>query len=60
MRSTAAAAESGGLYGSMAHGHANRASVKNAMYDVITAHFNGEFDAATAVDEMVDAVAIAQ
>ena len=38
----------------MAHGHANRASVKNAMYDVITAHFNGEYDAATAVEEMVD------
>ena len=60
MAEFAAAAESGGLYGSMAHGHANRASVKNAMYDVITAHFNGEYDAATAVEEMVDAVAIAQ
>jgi len=60
MAEFAAAAASGNLYGSMAHGHANRASVKNAMYDVITAHFNGEYDAATAVDEMVDAVAIAQ
>lgn len=60
MAEFAAAAGSGNLYGSMAHGHANRASVKNAMYDVITAHFNGEYDAATAVDEIVDAVAIAQ
>ncbi len=60
MAELAAAAESGNLYGSMAHGHANRASVKNAMYDVITAQFNGEYDAATAVEEMVDAVAIAQ
>ncbi len=60
MAEFAAAAASGNLYGSMAHGHANRASVKNAMYDVITAHFNGEYDAATAVEEMVDAVAIAQ
>ena len=41
MAEFAAAADSGNLYGSMAHGHANRASVKNAMYDVITAHFNG-------------------
>ena len=37
----------GGLYGSMAHGHANPAAVKNAIYDVVTAHFNGEFDAVT-------------
>ncbi len=26
----------------MAHGHANPAAVKNAIYDVITRHFNGE------------------
>ena len=32
-----AAAASGNLFGSMAHGHANPASVKNAIYDVITA-----------------------
>ena len=55
-----AAAESGNLYGSMAHGHANPASVKNAMYDVITAHFNGDYDAETAVEELVSAVEIAQ
>ena len=36
---------SGTLVGSMAHGHANRAAVKNAIYDVVTAHFNGEYDA---------------
>ena len=60
MAEFASAAASGNLYGSMAHGHANRASVKNAMYDVITAHFNGEYDAQTAVEEIVDAVAIAQ
>jgi len=55
----AAASESGKLFGSMAHGHANKASVKNAIYDVITAHFNGEYDDATAVDELVDAVSLA-
>lgn len=50
----------GGLYGSMAHGHANPASVKNAIYDVVTAHFNGEFDAAMAAEELVNAVDAAQ
>ena len=55
-----AAAESGNLYGSFAHGHANIAAVKNAMYDVITAHFNGEYDSETAVEELVTAVQINQ
>jgi len=53
-----AASKSGNLFGSFAHGHANPAAVKNAMYDVITAHFNGEYDSATAVDELVTAVQI--
>lgn len=60
MADLAAAAASDNLLGSMAHGHANEASVKNAMYDVITAHFNGEYDSETAVSELVDAVEIAQ
>jgi glucose/mannose transport system substrate-binding protein len=55
-----AAAGSGNLFGSMAHGHANPASVKNALYDVITAQFNGEYDAETAVQEMVSAVELSQ
>jgi glucose/mannose transport system substrate-binding protein len=60
MADLAAAAESGNLFGSMAHGYANPASVKNAMYDVITAHFNGEYDSETAVEEMVSAVELSQ
>jgi glucose/mannose transport system substrate-binding protein len=60
MEELAAASAAGTLLGSMAHGHANRAAVKNAMYDVITAHFNGEFDAETAAAEMVTAVELAQ
>ena len=56
MADLAAAAEAGTLLGSMAHGHANRAAVKNAIYDVVTAHFNGEYDAATAAAELVNAV----
>jgi glucose/mannose transport system substrate-binding protein len=32
------------LVGSIAHGHAVPASIKNAFYDVITRHFNGQID----------------
>ena len=45
------------LVGSMAHGHAVPASIKNAFYDVITRHFNGQIDSKTAVKEMVAAAA---
>ena len=56
IKDLAEANASGHLYGSMAHGYAQPASIKNAMYDVITAHFNGEYDSATAVKELVSAV----
>lgn len=56
----AAASASGNLFGSMAHGHANPAAVKAAIYDVVTAHFNGEYDSETAVEELVSAVELAQ
>ena len=56
-----AEANSGGtLFGSMAHGHAAPAAIKNAVYDVVTAHFNGEYDAATAAEELAAAIADAQ
>ena len=52
---------SGKLFGSMAHGHAAPASVKNAVYDVVTAAFNGEYtDGATAAKALAEAVAAAQ
>ena len=41
----------------MAHGHAVPASIKNAFYDVITRHFNGQIDSKAAVKEMVAAAA---
>jgi glucose/mannose transport system substrate-binding protein len=56
----AAANTSGTLYGSMAHGHANPAAVKNAIYDVVTRHFNGELTSEAAVTELVAAVAAVQ
>jgi glucose/mannose transport system substrate-binding protein len=37
------------LVGSIAHGHAVPASIKNAFYDVITRHFNGQLDDKKAV-----------
>ncbi len=60
MADLAAAGASGSLFGSMAHGHAVPASVKNAIYDVVTAHFNGEYGATDAAAELVNAVEAAQ
>ena len=57
----AEASAAGTLFGSMAHGHAAPAAVKNAIYDVITAAFNGEYaDGAAAAAALADAVAAAQ
>ncbi|MFY7776877.1 MAG: ABC transporter substrate-binding protein [Elstera sp.] len=52
--------EKGTLYGSMAHGHANKASVKSAMYDVITSHFNRQLSTEQAVAQFPKAVAAAK
>jgi glucose/mannose transport system substrate-binding protein len=60
MADLAEANANGMLFGSMAHGHSVPAAVKNAIYDVVTAHFNGEYDAETAAQELVTAVEIAQ
>ena len=51
MADLAEANANGMLFGSMAHGHAAPAAIKNALYDVVTAEFNGEYDAATAATE---------
>ncbi len=60
MADLASAGSSGKLFGSMAHGHSVPASIKNAMYDVVTAHFNGEYDSATAAKELASAVEAAK
>jgi glucose/mannose transport system substrate-binding protein len=61
MADLAEANTAGTLYGSMAHGHAAPASVKNATYDVITAAFNGEYaDGPAAAAALAEAVAAAQ
>jgi glucose/mannose transport system substrate-binding protein len=61
MADLAAAAESGQLYGSLAHGHGAPAAVKNAVYDVVTRFWNGDIEGPdAAVQELADAVAAAQ
>ena len=52
MKDLAEAAGRGTLLGSLAHGHAAPAAAKNAFYDVITAHFNGELSDDEAVAEL--------
>jgi glucose/mannose transport system substrate-binding protein len=60
MADLADADKNGRLFGSMAHGHANPASVKNAIYDVVTRQFNGELSSEEAVSELVAAVEAAK
>jgi len=44
------------LYGSMAHGHAAPAAIKNAVYDVVTQHFNGELSSEEAAEELANSI----
>jgi glucose/mannose transport system substrate-binding protein len=61
MADLAEANTSGNLFGSMAHGHAAPAAVKNAVYDVVTAAFNGQYaDGAAAAAALASAVAAAK
>jgi len=59
MADLAKANSDGMLFGSMAHGHAAPAAVKNALYDVVTRHFNGDLSSEEAAEELaasIDAV----
>ncbi len=55
IKDLAEANKSGKLIGSLAHGHAAPASIKNAFYDVITRQFNGQIDSKKAAAEMAAA-----
>jgi glucose/mannose transport system substrate-binding protein len=55
IKDLAEANKSDRLVGSMAHGHAVPASIKNAFYDVITRQFNGQIDSKKAALEMAAA-----
>jgi glucose/mannose transport system substrate-binding protein len=48
------------LLGSIAYGYANPPAVQNAIYDVVTRHFNGQITTDEAVAEMPKAVAAAK
>ncbi len=60
MKDLAEASANGTLFGSMAHGHGAPASVKNALYDVVTSHFNGMYTSEEAAAELADAIKSAQ
>ena len=60
MKDLAEAASKGTLMGSMAHGYAAPSAVKNALYDVVTRHFNGELDSEAAAKELAAAIAAAK
>jgi glucose/mannose transport system substrate-binding protein len=60
IKDLAEANANGSLFGSNAHGHANPASVKNAIYDVVTRQFNGDLTSEQAVKELVTAVEAAK
>ena len=55
MKELAAASGKNAVVGSIAHGHAAPTAVKNAFYDVITRHFNGQIDDKKAVAELAAA-----
>lgn len=55
IKDLAEANQKGTLVGSMAHGHAVPANIKNAFYDVITRHFNGQLDSKKAAAELAAA-----
>jgi glucose/mannose transport system substrate-binding protein len=61
IKDLAEANANGTLFGSMAHGHAAPAAVKNAVYDVVTGAFNGKYkDGAEAAQALASAVAAAK
>ncbi|MBA8908986.1 ABC transporter substrate-binding protein [Aminobacter ciceronei] len=60
IKDLAEASSGGKLFGSMAHGYAAPAAVKNALYDVVTRHFNGELDSKAAAQALAEAVAAAK
>jgi glucose/mannose transport system substrate-binding protein len=60
IKDLAEAAESGNLAGSLAHGHAQPSAVKEAVFDVVTQHLNGQITTDQALERLPQAVAAAQ
>jgi glucose/mannose transport system substrate-binding protein len=57
MKDLAEAAKNGTLFGSLAHRHGAPAAAMEAIYDVVTGHFNGAYTDEEAVDALAEAVA---
>lgn len=60
MKDLAEAAASGNLAGSLAHGHAQPSAVKEAIFDVVTQHLNGQINTDQALERLPQAIASAQ
>src|SRR3546814_12069433 len=60
MKDLAEAAAGGTLAGSLAHGHAQPSSVKEAVFDVVTQHLNGQLTTDEALERLPQAVAAAR
>jgi glucose/mannose transport system substrate-binding protein len=60
MKDLAEASTNGTLMGSLAHGYAQPAAVKEAMLDVITQHLNGQLTTDAALKRLPEAVAAAK
>ena len=60
MKDLAEAARNGTLFGSLAHRHGAPAAEMEAIYDVVTGHFNGAYTDEQAVKALADAVAAAR
>ena len=52
--------KNGTLLGSMSQGYAVPASIKNAIFDVVTGQFNGDIATDEAADELADAIDLAK
>ena len=60
MKDLADAAAGGTLAGSLAHGHAQPSAVKEAVFDVVTQHLNGQLTTDQALERLPQAIAAAQ
>lgn len=60
MADLAEATEAGTLFGSLAHGHGQPASIQAAYLDVVTQHFNSDMSAEDAAAALADAVMAAK
>jgi glucose/mannose transport system substrate-binding protein len=54
------AEKAGTLMGSLAHGHAEPASIQRAIFDVVTQHFNSDMSSKDAVSALISSIQAAK